>query len=46
MVERVDRLTQQELSTLTAGHDPGGTLGHPERSRGAKCRGELEFVLC
>jgi len=46
LVERVDRLTQQGLAALAAGHDPGGTLGHSERPRGAKCKSELELVLC
>src|SRR5205814_10410422 len=42
-LERVDGLTNQELSTLTAGHDAGGTLRDAERARGAERLSELEL---
>ncbi|TMM33789.1 MAG: hypothetical protein E6F93_04775 [Actinobacteria bacterium] len=34
MLEGVDRLTEQELPTVTAGHDAGGALRHAERAPG------------
>src|SRR6266498_2376358 len=45
-LERVDRLTEQGRSTITAGHDAGGALGHAERARGAERSGELELLVC
>ena len=44
-LERVDGLTKQELSTLTAGHDAGGMLCHAECARGAECPGKLELLF-
>src|SRR6266571_9470173 len=46
MLERVDRLTEQELSSLTTGHDAGCTARNAERARGAESACKLELLLC
>ena len=44
-LERVDRLAEQKLTAVAAGHDAGGAQRHAERARGAECPGELELLL-
>ena len=45
-VERVDRLTEQGRSTVTAGHDTSGTQCDAECARGAERPGKLELLFC
>jgi hypothetical protein len=45
-LERGDGLAKQGRSTVTAGHDAGGTHRHAERARGAERAGELNLLLC
>jgi hypothetical protein len=44
-LERVDRLAEQGRSTVTAGHDAGGTQRHAECARAPERPGELEAPL-
>ena len=44
-LERVDRLTEQKRSTLTAGHYAGGTPSHAECARGAERLRELKLFF-
>jgi hypothetical protein len=44
-LERLDGLAKQGRSTVTAGHDAGGTHRHAECARGAERAGELKLLL-
>src|SRR4029453_10185400 len=46
LLERVDRLTEQGRSIVSAGNDAGGALRHAKRARGAERPGELELLVC
>ena len=45
-LEGLDRLAEQGRSTVTAGHDTGGTQRDAECARGAERPGELELLFC
>jgi hypothetical protein len=45
-LEHFDRLTEQQLSTVAAGHDAGGALGDAESARSSERQRELDFLLC
>ena len=45
-LECLDGLPKQELSTLAAGDEAGGTFRDAERARGAERAGELELLFC
>src|SRR6185369_15663937 len=44
--ERVDGLTKQRGSTVTAGHHAGGTQGDAKRARAAECPRMLKLLFC
>src|SRR5437763_5817586 len=45
VLECADGFPEQELSTLTTGHDAGSAFRNSERARGAECPRELELLF-